>query len=182
MFPLGENAPQTGVRASSPSNSALTPVCLGRDPEFQLFPRCLSLCLCLSVSLYLSLSLSLRHFLAVTQGGVATPHQGWEAPVAARRASTISPWLLGKLLGSRLALWGMQSGVSGQMELSLDCDFPREQLEKVVPWEREVTLAPQDLLESKDCLEHLGKKGPRSVRAGGEELGRGAARHGPVWL
>lgn len=37
----------------------------------------------------------------------------------------------------------------------------REQLEKVVPWEREVTLAPQDLLESKDCLEHLGKKGPR---------------------
>lgn len=39
----------------------------------------------------------------------------------------------------------------------------REQLVKVVPWGREVTLAPQDLLESKDCLERLGRKGPRVI-------------------
>lgn len=37
----------------------------------------------------------------------------------------------------------------------------REQLGKVVPWGREVTLAPQDLLESKDCLGLLERRGPR---------------------
>lgn len=59
------------------------------------------------------------------------------------------------------AEWGLR--VTG---LSLDCAFPREQLGKAVLWAREVTLAPQDLLESKDCLEQLERKGPRSVRAG----------------
>lgn len=69
-------------------------------------------------------------------------------------------------------------GVSGQTELSLDCDFPREQLEKAVPWGREVTLAPQDLLENKDCLEHLGRKGPRSVRGRQRGAGGRGARMG----
>lgn len=54
--------------------------------------------------------------------------------------------------------------VSEQTELSSDCTLPREQLEKVAPWGREVTLAPQDLLESKGCLELLEKMEPRSVR------------------
>lgn len=39
----------------------------------------------------------------------------------------------------------------------------REQLEKAVPWGREVTLAPQDLLESKACLEQLERKAPRVI-------------------
>lgn len=79
-----------------------------------------------------------------------------------------------------MTLCGLQSGVSGQTELSLDCAFPREQLEKAVPWGREATLGPQDLLESKDCLEQLGRKGPRSVRAWQRGVGGGAARNGPV--
>lgn len=37
----------------------------------------------------------------------------------------------------------------------------REQLGKAAPWGREVTLAPQDLLESKGCPELLEKMGPR---------------------
>lgn len=41
----------------------------------------------------------------------------------------------------------------------------REQLGKAVPWGREVTLAPQDLLASKDCLEQLERKGPRVILA-----------------
>lgn len=39
----------------------------------------------------------------------------------------------------------------------------REQLGKAVPWAREVTLVPQDLLESKDCLEQLERKGRRVI-------------------
>jgi hypothetical protein len=42
--------------------------------------------------------------------------------------------------------------------------FPREQQGKVAPWEREVTLAPQGLLESRDCLAQLEKKEQRSAR------------------
>lgn len=37
MLLPGENALQTRVRASSPSNLALPPVCLGRDPKSHLF-------------------------------------------------------------------------------------------------------------------------------------------------
>lgn len=69
-------------------------------------------------------------------------------------------------------------GVSGQTELSSDCTLPREQLGKAAPWGREVTLAPQDLLESKGCPELLEKMGPRSVRGWQGGVGGGLHRVG----